>query len=317
MGMMLAAPAGNDILFDNTLCEQGRNFNNKIWNAYRLVKGWNVDASLPQPESSRIAVEWFGEQLQKAINEMDDLFGKFRLSEALMTVYKLFWDEFSSWYLEMIKPAYQHDIDAKTLEQTLGYFEQLLLLLHPFMPFITEELWQNITERQVGESIMVSLQPKTGTYNEVILNEFETTKSIISSIRTIRLDKNIPNKETLELQILGEHNSNYDAVLTKMANLTQAVFATEKAPGAVAFMTGTTEYAIPLGGLINADEEIAKMQTEIAYLQGFLKSVMVKLHNERFVANAKPEVVDAERKKQADAESKIKLLEESIQALKK
>jgi valyl-tRNA synthetase len=316
MGMMLAAPAGNDILFDEALCEQGRNFNNKIWNAFRLIKGWNVDTTLPQPEPSRIAVEWFGQQLQKAVNEMDDLFGKFRLSEALMTVYKLFWDEFSSWYLEMIKPAYQHDVDAKTLEQTLGYFEQLLLLLHPFMPFITEELWQNISERKAGESIMISQQPKTGFYNDVILTEFETTKSIVSSIRTIRLDKNIPNKEALELQVLGEHNGAYDAVLIKMAHLAQATFASEKAPGAVAFMVGITEYAIPLGSLINADEERAKMQSEIEYLQGFLKSVMTKLNNERFVANAKPEVVESERRKQADAESKIKLLEESMEALK-
>ena len=317
MGMMLAAPAGNDVLFDEALCEQGRNFNNKIWNAYRLVKGWYVDASLPQPESSRIAVDWFGQQLQKAVNEMDDLFSKFRISEALMTVYKLFWDEYSSWYLELIKPAYQHDIDAKTLAETMAYFEQLLLLLHPFMPFITEELWQNISERKTGESIMVTLQPKPGEYKEIILNEFETTKTIISAIRTIRLEKNIPNKEMLELQVLGEHNPAYDAALLKMANLSAIQFSDEKAAGAASFMVGTTEYALLLGNLINADEEIAKMQAEIDYLQGFLKSVLVKLSNERFVANAKPQVVEAERKKQADAESKIKSLEESISALKK
>jgi valyl-tRNA synthetase len=317
MGMMLAAPAGNDILFDEALCEQGRNFNNKIWNAYRLVKGWNTDVSLQQPESSRIAVEWFGEQLQKAVNEMDDLFGKFRISEALMTVYKLFWDEFSSWYLEMIKPAYQHAIDARTLAQTLEYFEKLLLLLHPFMPFITEELWQNIAERKPGESIMISQQPRVMDFNEKILNDFETTKSTISAIRTVRLEKNIPNKETLELQILGEHHAAFDAVLLKMANLSAAQFAAEKAPGAASFMVGTTEYAVLLGNLINAEEEITKMQAEIDYLQGFLKSVMAKLNNERFVANAKPAVVDAERKKQADAETKIKSLEESIAALKK
>jgi len=317
MGMMLAAPAGNDILFDVALCEQGRNFNNKIWNAYRLVKGWKADASLPQPESSRIAVEWFGQQLQKAVNEMDDLFSKFRISEALMTVYKLFWDEFSSWYLELIKPAYQHDIDAKTLSETLAYFEKLQLLLHPFMPFITEELWQNISERKAGESIMITQQPKVSAFQETILNDFEVTKSIISAIRTIRLEKNIPNKEVLELQILGEHDSTFDAALLKMANLSSILPSDEKAPGAASFMIGTTEYALILGNLINSEEEILKMETEINYLNGFLKSVLVKLSNERFVANAKPEVVDAERKKQADAESKIKSLQESISILKK
>jgi len=317
MGMMLAAPAGNDILFDESLCEQGRNFNNKIWNAYRLVKGWKVDESLPQPESSRIAVEWFGQQIQKAVNEMDDLFNKFRISEALMTVYKLFWDEFSSWYLELIKPAYQHDIDPKTLTETMGYFEKLLLLLHPFMPFITEELWQNTTERNAGESIMISLQPKVAEYNDTIINNFETTKSIISSIRSIRLEKNIPNKEELELHYLGEHNAEFDAALLKMANLSAIKLVSEKNAGAASFMVGTTEYALMLGNLINVDEEIAKMQSEIEYLKGFLKSVMVKLNNERFVANAKPQIVEAERKKQADAESKICSLEESIAALKK
>jgi len=316
MGMMLAAPAGNDILFDEALCEQGRNFNNKIWNAFRLVKGWNVDASLPQPESSRIAVEWFGLQLKQAVNEMDDLFGKFRLSEALMTVYKLFWDEFSSWYLEMIKPAYQHAIDAKTLEQTLGYFETLLELLHPFMPFITEELWQSIAERKEGESIMLTRQPQVAAFDSTLLTEFEVTKAIVSAIRTIRLDKNIPNKETLELQILGRHNTLNDAVLLKMANLTDVCPASEKPAGAISFMVGTTEYAVPMGSLINAEEEIAKMQTEIIYLQGFLKSVTGKLSNERFVANAKPEVVEAERKKQADAESKIRSLDYAISSLR-
>ena len=317
MGMMLAAPAGNDVLFDESLCEQGRNFNNKIWNAFRLVKGWNVDENITQPESSRIAVEWFGEQLQKAVNDMDDLFGKFRISEALMTVYKLFWDEFSSWYLEMIKPAYMQAIDARTLEQTLAYFEKLLLLLHPFMPFITEELWQNIYERKDGESIMITMQPVVGKYNETVLNDFETTKSIISVIRSVRLDKNIPNKESLTLHYLGEHNQAYDAVLVKMANLDEIKPVTEKVDVAFSFMVGTTEYALPLGNLINADEEIAKMQSEIDYLKGFLKSVMAKLNNEKFVANAKPQVVEAERKKQADAESKINSLEESISALKK
>ena len=234
-----------------------------------------------------------------------------------MTVYKLFWDEFSSWYLEMIKPAYQHAIDAKTLKQTMGFFETLLELLHPFMPFITEELWQNIAERQDGESIMLTLQPKMADFDNTIVTEFETTKAIVSAIRTIRLDKNIPNKETLELQILGPHNGAFDAVLLKMANLTNVSNATEKPAGALSFMVGTTEYAVPMGSLLNVEEEIAKMKAEITYLEGFLKSVQAKLSNERFVSNAKREVVEAERKKQADAESKIRSLEESIASLQK
>ena len=315
MGMMLAAPAGNDILFDESLCEQGRNFNNKIWNAFRLVKGWKVDETLEQPESSRIAVEWFGQQLQKVVNDMDDLFSKFRISEALMTLYKLFWDEFSSWYLELIKPAYQHDIDAKTLAETMSYFEKLLLLLHPFMPFITEELWQNIYERKIGESIMVIRQPQLKPYNETVLSEFETAKSIISAIRSVRLEKNIPNKEKLILHFIGNHNPAYNSVLIKMANLDTIIPVKEKSAGATSFMITTTEYALPLGSLINAEEEITKMQVEIDYLQGFLKSVMVKLNNERFVANAKPQVVEAERKKKADTELKIKSLEDSILAM--
>jgi len=316
MGMMLAAPAGNDLLYDDNLCEQGRNFNNKIWNAYRLVKGWNVDESLPQPESSAIAVACFRAQLQKAVNEMDDLFGKFRLSEALMAVYKLFWDDFSSWFLEIIKPAYQHAIDKKTLDETLGFFEELLLLLHPFMPFITEELWQNISQRKDGESIMLAMQPKVAEFDQSVLDKFETTKSIISAIRTIRLDKNIPQKNQLDLQILGKHDDSNDSVIIKMANLGSIVRTGTKSAGAASFMIDTTEYAVPLGNLINEEEEIAKMEDEIKYLEGFLVSVMKKLSNEKFVANANPSVVEAERKKKSDAESKISSLRESIAAMK-
>lgn len=315
MGMMLAAPAGNDLLFDEQLCEQGRNFNNKVWNAFRLIKGWRVDETIPQPESSRIAVEWFENQLQKAVNEMDDLFGKFRISEALMTAYKLFWDEFSSWYLELIKPQYQHPIDQKTLSQTLGLFEKLLLLLHPFMPFITEELWQNLYERKDGESIMVSQQPKVKNFDQKLLDRFENSKAIISSLRTIRLDKNIAPKNVLDLHILGQHDQANDSVLLKLGNIENIVIANEKAPGAASFMIGTTEYAAPLGNLIDEEEEIAKMEAEIKYLEGFLVSVMNKLNNERFVANAKPQVVEAEKKKKADAEMKIASLRESIAAL--
>ena len=317
MGMMLSAPAGNDILFDDTLCEQGRNFNNKIWNAFRLVKGWSVDSSIDQPESAKIAVRWFDAMLKKASIEIADLFSKYRLSEALMVVYKLFWDEFSSWYLEMIKPGYQQPIDATTYEKTLSFFDDLLKLLHPFMPFITEELWQHICDRKEGESIMIAQLPGVETYDEALLAQIETAKEIISGVRSIRLQKNIPNKDTLELQVIGQHNSGNDAVISKLANLSAILSVNEKDATAASFLVGTTEYAVPLGNNIDVEAELKKQEEELKYLQGFLKSVIAKLSNERFVNNAPAQVVEMERKKQSDAESKIKSLEESIAALKK
>ena len=315
MGMLLTAPAGNDLLYDDSLCEQGRNFNNKIWNAFRLVKGWEV-ADVEQSESAKIAIEWFEAQLSKTLLEVEDLFGKYRLSEALMAVYKLFWDEFSSWFLEMIKPAYQHPIDQATYNATLGFFDSLLKMLHPFMPFITEELWQALETRQTGESIMVQLMPKANAVNEKLMADFEKTKEIIAGIRTIRLQKNIPNKESLQLQIIGGHNADFDAVISKLCNLESLGKVTEKSPNAVSFLSGTTEYAVPMGSLINAEEEIRKMEDEIVYLEGFIQSVMKKLSNERFVQNAKPEIVEIERKKLSDAESKIASLRESIAGMK-
>ncbi len=315
MGLMLAAPAGNDILFDNSLCEQGRNFNNKIWNAFRLVKGWEV-ADIAQPESSRLSIEWFETQLSKTIEEINDSLEKYRLSEALMAAYKLFWDEFSSWYLEMIKPAYQQPIDKKTYEATLGFFDSLLRILHPFMPFITEELWQALADRKTGESIMVAPMPKAKSYDENFLASFEKAKEVIGNIRTVRLQKNIPNKETLNLEVINAYDNSLDSIIIKMCNLSGISQTQEKSPGAVSFLVGTTEYAVPLGHNINVEEELEKLNTELVYLQGFLKSVIAKLSNERFVANAKPEIVENERKKQADAESKIKTLRESITALK-
>ena len=316
MGMMLAAPAGNDVLFDEALCEQGRNFNNKIWNAFRLVKGWNVDPNLPQPEAARQASQWFSELLQRSVNEMDDLFGKFRISEALMTVYKLFWDEFSSWYLELVKPAYQQSIDPKTLEETQRFFEQLLLLLHPFMPFITEELWQRLYDRNEGESIMLSMQPKVSAFDADVLERFEQSKSIVSNIRTVRLEKNIANKEALELEIVGTFELHNEAAICKLSHLETVRTVVEKQAGSASFLVGTVEMSVPLTNRINVEEELAKMTEEINYLNGFLQSVMKKLDNERFVTNAKPEVVDAERKKKADAEAKMLLLQESIAQLK-
>ena len=317
MGLMMAAPAGNDIPFDEALCEQGRNFNNKIWNAFRLIKGWTVDDTIAQPEASATAVKWFKMQLDKTIAEVDDLFSKYRLSEAMMVIYKLFWDEFSSWYLEMIKPGYQLPIDKETYQATLGFFDALLRLLHPFMPFITEELWQALEPRKEGESLMVALMPEVAPVDEAYLESFEIVKEIVSGVRTIRLQKNIPNKEELVLQVLGGHNDAFNPVIAKMCNLSEITKTDDKAAGAVSFLVRTTEYAVPLGNMINVEEELAKLEEELKYQQGFLNSVLKKLSNESFVSKAPAKVIDMERKKQADAESKIKSIEESIAALKK
>ena len=317
MGLMLAAPAGNDILYDDALCEQGRNFNNKIWNAFRLVKGWNVDETLPQPQTAAIAVEWFDAQLNRTLEEVKDLFGKYRLSEALMAIYKLFWDEFSSWYLEMVKPAYQQPIDRKTYDATLRYFDALLRMLHPFMPFITEELWQHLYDRKEGESIMTARLPEPQPVDMEIINRFETTKLVVAGIRTIRLQKGIANKEQLTLQIIGAHDHSNDCILTKMTNLATIETIEEKDPAAASFRVHATEYAIPLSNAIDVEAELKKLEAELKYAQGFLKTVMGKLGNERFVQNAPEAVVAMERKKKADAEEKIKSLEESIAALKK
>ena len=322
MGMMLSAPAGNDILFDDALCEQGRNFNNKIWNAFRLVKGWQV-ADIEQPEYAKLATEWFDNLLVKVSAEMDDLFSKYRLSEALMLVYKLFWDEFSSWYLEMVKPAYGQPIDKKTYESTLHFFDVLLRQLHPFMPFITEELWQHIYDRKPGESIMVAqLETFCGrdlqAANE-LCNAFDQLKEIISGIRNIRLQKNIAQKEVLEMLVLGENTQlmAYAEVVKKMANLSAVTVVESKPEGAASFMVGTTEYFIPLGNLIDVEEELKKLEADLKYQEGFLQSVLKKLNNEKFVSKAPANVIEMERKKQADAETKIAALKESIAALKK
>lgn len=280
MGLMLAAPAGNDILYDDSLCEQGRNFNNKIWNAFRLVKGWEV-ADIEQPEYAKTAVKWFEAVLNKTLAEVDDLFGKFRLSEALMAVYKLFWDEFSSWYLEMVKPAYGKPVDRATYEATLGFFDALLRLLHPFMPFITEELWQHIAERKDGESVMTALLPKAGAFSEQTIADMDVAKDIIAGIRTVRLQKNIPNKEELELQVMGEGNVPVESIIKKLANLSAVANVSEKDATAAAFMVGTTEYAVPLGNNINVEEELKKLEADLKYQEGFLQSVLKKLSNEK------------------------------------
>ena len=318
MGMMLAAPAGNDILFDDALCEQGRNFCNKIWNAFRLIKGWEVSAEVPVPEASELAIRWFEAKQNEVAAEVADLFSKYRLSEALMAVYKLFWDEFSSWYLEMIKPAYGQPINRKVYEATIGFFDNLLHLLHPFMPFITEELWQHLCDRTDGESLMVSPLSMSALVDEDIIREFEVVKEVISNIRSIRLQKNIAQKEALELQVIGENPVvAFNAVVTKMCNLSSINVVENKADGAASFMVGTTEYAVPLGNMIDVEAEIARMEAELKHKEGFLQGVLKKLGNEKFVNNAPAAVLEMERKKQADAESIIKSLKESIAALKK
>ena len=320
MGMMLAAPAGNDILFDEALCEQGRNFCNKIWNAFRLVQGWQVDASVAQPETARLAVEWFNAKLRQSAAEVADLYSKYRLSEALMEVYHLFWDEFSSWFLEMVKPAYGSPIDATTYNAVLEAFNHLLHLLHPFMPFITEELWQHLAERKEGESIMVSPQtiaaPVEG--DAAILAQVELMKNVVAGVRAIRNTKNISPREALDLQVIGaDPIAAYDCLITKMANVNGVAVVDAKGEGVSSFMVGTTEYAVPLGGLIDVEAELAKAEAELKHLEGFLNGVMKKLSNERFVNNAPAQVVELERKKQADAESKIATLKENIASLKK
>ena len=319
MGMMLSAPAGNDILFDESLCEQGRNFNNKIWNAFRLVKGWQV-AETEQPEACKIAAKWFEAKLKETNAEVDDLFSKYRLSEALMAVYKLFWDEFSSWYLEMVKPAYGQPIDATTFNQTLAFFETLLKMLHPFMPFITEELWQHIYDRKEGESIMraeLTLQAPTAD-DETLAAAIENVKQIVSGVRTVRNQKNIANKDALVLQVVGKNAFEaYTAVIMKMANLSAIDVVNEKDATASAFMVGTDEFAVPLGDRIDVAAEIEKQEAQLKHLEGFLAGVKKKLANEKFVAHAPEPVVAMERKKQSDSEEKIAALKESLAALKK
>ena len=322
MGMMLSAPAGNDILFDETLCEQGRNFNNKIWNAFRLVKGWKV-ADIEQSEAGKIATSWFEAKLRQTNAEVDDLFKKYRISEALMAVYKLFWDEFSSWYLEMVKPAYingeAQPIDKQTYDKTLEFFEILLKMLHPFMPFITEELWQHLYDRKEGESIMrdsLSLPAPSEADNQLAA-QIENVKQIVSGVRMVRSSKNIAPKEQLELQVVGKNDyEQFNAVITKMANLSNISVVAEKDATAASFMVSTDEFAVPLGNMIDVEAEIAKMEAQLQHLEGFLAGIQKKLSNERFVQNAPEAVVALERKKQSDSEEKIAALKESIAALR-
>lgn len=319
MGLMLSAPAGNDIPFDEAICEQGRNFNNKIWNAFRLTRSWKV-SDMEQPESSRIAVEWFHSKLCSTAAEMDDLMSKYRINEALMAVYKLFWDEFASWYLEIIKPAYGRPIDSKTYSKTLDMFEQLLMLLHPFMPFITEELWQNLRNRKDGETIMNQsiIELVSGKYDELLLADFEQAKQVVTEIRSVRKSKNIGPREPLTVEVVGTNPiAALNTVILKMAGLDKIVEVETKNDGTAPFMIGTQEFAVCLGELVDVEAELKKMQAELKHLEGFLKGVNAKLSNNNFVANAPAAVVEHERKKQADATQKIATIKESIDALSK
>ncbi|MCK4630948.1 MAG: valine--tRNA ligase, partial [Bacteroidales bacterium] len=319
VGMLLCSPAGGDLLFEESLTEQGRNFSNKIWNAFRLVKAFKVDKGLNQPDASAKIIQWFDAKLNEAIKTLEKQFIQYRLSEALMTVYKLFWDEFASWYLEVIKPSYKQPIDSKTFKATKDFFEKLLKILHPFIPFITEEIWQLIRDRKDGESIMVSKMPGALSYDKSLVSRFEKTKETVSAVRTIRKGKNIPVKETLTL-LVRENEENYDnrfgEVLKKLTNLSDIQFIDEKPKGVASFIVKTTEYFIPLGDKVDVEEELEKLRKELIYSKGFLATVMKKLNNAHFIQNAPEKVVDMEKTKKADAELKIKTLEERIAGLK-
>jgi valyl-tRNA synthetase len=319
VGMLLCSPAGNDLLYEDSLPEQGRNFANKIWNAFRLVKGWNVDDLTDQPDSSKVAVKWMDEVMKKSINEIDLNFRKFRISEALMITYKLFWDEFSGWYLEIIKPEYQKPVDRITYDATVVLFDKLLKIIHPFMPFITEEIWHLLLDRKDGESLMMNRLPEVKKYNKNLIIRFESIKETISAVRTVRKSKDIPNKETLNLLVRSDKDgfdSEFLPVICKLCNLSEVLFIEEKQEGAASFMVGTTEYFIPMGGELDIEGELTKIQEDLDYNKGFLINVMKKLENERFVQNAPANVLALERKKKSDAESKIKSLKERMKELK-
>ena len=315
VGIMLCAPAGNDILFDKKLCETGRNFSNKIWNAFRLVSGWEVNETADQPDSARLAIEWMRSKLNRSISEINDLISKFRLSEALKEIYRLFWDDFSAWYLEIVKPVYGSPIDRLTMEATIGYFDSLLRLLHPFMPFITEELWQHISQRRPGESIMYASTPEAGPVDENILALVQHAQEVVNGVRNVRAVKNIPNKDPLTVNILGSWDSAQDSIICKLANVKAVNHNAEKDASAATFIVGITEVNIPLTDSIDKEAELQKLRKDLAYYEGFKASVLKKLSNERFVNNAPAPVVEAERKKLSDAEAKIENITNAITAL--
>ena len=317
MGMMLSAPAGNDILFDEALCEQGRNFCNKIWNALRLVKGWNVDENAAQPEAAKMAVKWFEARFNQVLAETNDNIDKYRLSDALMGIYKLTWDDFCSWYLEMVKAPQGQGIDPVTYTATIKFFENLMLLLHPFMPFITEEIWHAIAERKEGDDIIIAQQPKLQAIDEAILKQFEFTQEVINNVRKVRSDKNIAFRDAIQLVVKGTANKDFDCVIAKLCNVSEVSYVAEAPAGAFGFIVGSTEFFVPLTGSVDVEAEIKKLEEELKYAQGFLKSVEAKLSNERFVSGAPAAVVEKERKKKADAEAKIAVIEQQLAGLRK
>ena len=317
MGMMLSAPAGNDILFDEALCEQGRNFCNKIWNALRLVKGWNMDENAAQPEAAKLAVKWFEARFNQVLAETNDNIDKYRLSDALMGIYKLTWDDFCSWYLEMVKAPQGQGIDPVTYAATIKFFENLMLLLHPFMPFITEEIWHAIAERKEGDDIIIAQQPKLQTVDEAILKQFEFTQEVINNVRKVRSDKNIAFRDAIQLVVKGTANKDFDCVIAKLCNVSEVSYVAEAPAGAFGFIVGSTEFFVPLTGSVDVEAEIKKLEEELKYAQGFLKSVEAKRSNERFVSGAPAAVVDNERKKKADAEAKIAVIEQQLAGLRK
>ena len=317
MGMMLSAPAGNDILFDESLCEQGRNFCNKIWNALRLVKGWNVDENAAQPEAAKMAVKWFEARFNQVLAETNENIDKYRLSDALMGIYKLTWDDFCSWYLEMVKAPQGQGIDPVTYAATIQFFEHLMLMLHPFMPFITEEIWHAIAERKDGDDIIITQQPKLQDFDQQILQKFEFTREVINNVRKVRSDKNIANREAIQLVVKGTADKDFDCVITKLCNVSEVSYVPEAPAGAFGFIVGSTEFFVPLTGSVDVEAEIKKLEEELKYAQGFLKSVEAKLSNERFVSGAPAAVVDKERKKKADAEAKIAVIEQQLAGLRK
>lgn len=313
VGLLLSSAAGNDLMFDEDLCQQGKNFANKIWNGFRLLKGWEV-ADIPQPEASKIGLEWYRAKFNQTLREIEDHFGKYRISDALMAIYKLVWDDYSSWLLEIIKPAYQKPIDKKTFEAVIQIFEQNLKLLHPFMPFLTEEVWQHISERDPSQALIISKWPEPYTADEDLIGQFDFVTEVVAGIRTIRKEKNIPMKETLELSVLNEENMvrDWDSIIGKLTNLSSISYVDKTVDGALSFRVKSNEYFIPMSGAIDVEAEKAKIEDELKYIKGFLTSVQKKLSNERFVNNAPEQVIEMERKKQADAEAKIETLEKSL-----
>ena len=318
VGLLLSASAGNDIMFDEELCNQGKAFSNKIWNALKLIKGWEVSEIIPQPESSKTAIEWYEAKFQQTLADIEDNFEKYRISDSLMAIYKLVWDDFCNWFLEMIKPAYQQPIDKKTFDKAIEMLENNLKLLHPFMPFLTEEIWHLIAERSPEEALIVSIWPELKSFDAKLIADFENSIEVISGIRTIRKDKNIPFKDTIELKVVNNDKAStyFDSVVTKLGNITSLEYVSEKVDGALSFRVKSNEYFIPITGNIDVEAEITKLTEELNYTKGFLKSVEAKLSNEKFVNGAPEKVLNIEKQKQADALAKIATIEQSLVSLK-